>query len=237
VWWRKRGRDVLRPHELVVLDAVRERLAPDAAGLLAQQLDRIEMAQRFGDDREVNLYPNRRGPQRHDPAIQFPNREQELRLATVRLVGPLGRGRADVFIVLGHLFSLGFKPRPRDLGELPAITVEADGVTIHADPMVPTLGATAEQLPGELDPALLAELQAMWADGTAERLGVGGPSELYRIGLDDGEHVVLWQDDATFLVARIEPAVGGVLRVSPDDGLIRAYPGLRAALADPEPID
>jgi uncharacterized protein (DUF2267 family) len=237
VWWRKRGRDVLRPHELVVLDAVRERLAPEAASLLVQQLDQIEMAQRFGDDREVNLYPNRRGPQRHDPAVQFPNREAELRLATVRLVGPLGRGRADVFVVLGHVFSLGFKPRPRDLGDLRAIAVQGDGVTIHADPMVPTPGAADEQRLGELDPALLAELQAMWADGSAERLGVGGPSELYRIGLDDGEHIVLWQDDATFLVARIEPAVAGVLRVSPDDGLIREYPDLRTALADPEPID
>jgi hypothetical protein len=237
VWWRKHGREVLRPHELVVIDAVRERLAPEAASLLAQQLDRIEMAQRFGDDREVNLYPNRRGPQVHDPAIKFPNLDPELRLATVRLVGPLGRGRADVFVVLGFLFSLAFKPGPRELGDLRAIAVDGDGVTIHANPMVVALGTAAEHRLAELDPALLAELESMWADGSAERLGVAGPSELYRIELEDGEHIVLWQDDATLLVARIEPAVAGVLRVSPDDGLLREYPDLRTALADPQPID
>jgi hypothetical protein len=109
--------------------------------------------------------------------------------------------------------------------------------TIHVDPMVATLGAGAEQRLAELHPSLRGELEAMWADGSAERLGVGGPGELYRIALDDGDHVVLWQDDATFLLARIEPAVAGVLRVSPDDGLIREYPDLRTALADPEPID
>jgi hypothetical protein len=209
-----------------------ERLSPEAAALIGRQVAGVELVQRHLDDREVNLYPNRRGRQRHDPAIAFPNRDDDLRLATVALAGPDGRGRAEVFAVNGHLFQLAFRPRPRELGDRAAITVQS--VTMHADPMVEAEGDEVERRLAELDPALRVELEGMWADGSAARLGVGAPAELYRISLDDGDHLVMWQDDATFLVAGIDPPAPGVARVSPDEGLIREYPDLRSALLDSE---
>jgi hypothetical protein len=231
VWWRARGRDILRPHELLVLDAVRDRLDPKAAAILERQLESIEMVQRLHDGREVNLYPSRRGPQRHDPAIAFPNPTTELRVATVDITGPSGKGKADVFVVLRHLFQIAFTPSPKRLGQTRAI--EVGGVTIHADPMLPTADDGIEECLGAMDVRLRAELASMWADGSAARFGLASKAETYRIQLDDGDHVVLAQlDDTSYLVAPIDPPRPRVRRFWPDGDLVREYPDLRSAVDD-----
>ena len=159
MWWRRRGRDLLRPHERLVIDAVAARLAPEATALLERQLATTGLVNRDLDDRDVYLYPNRRGPQRHDPSIAFPDRSDDLRLATVRVIGPGGSGKADVFVVRGHLFQISFKPRPRDLGDRTAIRVES--VTIHVDPIVEREDPGIEQRLAGLDADIRAELERM----------------------------------------------------------------------------
>lgn len=231
MWWRKRGRELLRPHERLVLDAVRDRLDPQAAVLLDRQVDSIEMVQRLRDDREANLYPSRRGAQRHDPATAFPNPTTELRLATVRITGPDGKGNADVFVVRRYLFQIAFTPSPKRLGQPPAI--EVGGVTIHADPMLTTPDAGIEDRLGAMDVRLRAELESMWADGSADGYGLASPAETYRIQLDDGDHIVLAQlDDTSYLVAPIDPPRPAVRRFWPDGELMREYPDLRSAVDD-----
>ena len=231
MWWRKRGRELLRPYERLVIDAVAARLDPAAAGLLERQLETIEQVNRDLDDRDVYLYPKRRGYQRHDPAIAFPDRSDDLRLATARVRGPGGAGKADLFVVRGHVFQISFKPRPRDLGTLKAIDVTS--VTVHADPMVEREDAGIEERLADLDPATRSELEAMWADGTAEAAGLARREEVFRIGLEDGDHLVIAQfEDTTYLVAPIDPPGTGVRRYSPDGDLEGTYPDVRSAIAD-----
>ena len=231
MWWRRRGRDLLRPHERLVIDAVAARLAPAATALFERQLGTTALVNRDLDDRDVYLYPNRRGPQRHDPLIAFPDRSDDLRLATVRVTGPRGSGKADVFVVRGHLFQVSFKPRPRDLGTPTSIQVES--VTVHVDPMVEREDPGIEQRLAELDASIRAELEAMWADGTADAAGLAGRDEVFRIGLEDGDHIVLAQfDDTTYLVAPIDPSGKGVRRYLPDGDLEGTYPDIRSALDD-----
>jgi len=225
----RRGRALFRPYELDVLDAVAERLSPEARSLLERQVEAVGHVQRLFDDTDVSLYPRRSGPQVRDPAIAFPNLDEDLRLATVRVAG----GRVQVSVVLGHLFQVSFRPPPKELAGAGRRGIVVEAVTIHADPMIPTDGGIEARL-AELDPGLRAELESMWADGSAADSGVARTSEIYRIGLADGDRMVLWQDDATFLVALIEPARPGVLRVSPDDGVLAEYPDLRTALTDGE---
>ena len=139
-WKAKRGRDLFRTHELQAMDALRASMTPDAADLFDRQIAGKQLVQRLYDDAEVNAYPNRRGPQRHDPAIAVPNRSQDLRLAPGDLRGPQGKGKVVFHAVGGHLFQLTFTPNPASLG--PRNEIVATRTTFHADPMVPDAGAT-----------------------------------------------------------------------------------------------
>ena len=115
-WKAKRGRDLFRPYELVAIDALRAALSSEAAELLDRQIAAKELVQRLYGDAEVNTYPNRRGKQRHDPAIAFPNQSSDVRLATVELHGSGGKGKVVFHAVNGHLFQLRFSPKPAALG-------------------------------------------------------------------------------------------------------------------------
>ena len=116
LWKAKRGRDLFRPYELVAIDALRAALSSEAAELLDRQIAAKELVQRLYGDAEVNTYPNRRGKQRHDPAIAFPNESSDVRLATVELHGSGGKGKVVFHAVDGHLFQLKIQSeagRPR----------------------------------------------------------------------------------------------------------------------------
>jgi len=189
------------------------------------------MVRRLYHDEEVNFYPSRRGPQRHDPATAFPNQTTELHVATVSILGPGGTGKVDVLIVLGHLFQIAFKPSPKRLGAPRAIRVE--GVTIHSDPMVRAVDAAVEDRLAAFEAGLRAELESMWADGSADRFGLASPAETYRIQLEDGDHIVLAQlDDTSYLVAPVDPPRPGVRRFWPGGELVREYPDVHAAVSD-----
>jgi hypothetical protein len=228
MWRRKRGRDLFRDYELRVLDLVRSGLDERGAELLDRQIASIEMIQRMFDDQDVLLYPNRRGPQRHDPAIAFPNLAKELRLATVRLAGTTGKGKVVIHVVTGHVFELDFRPSPSRLGERSSIYTT--GMTLHLDPMIPDGGSVARRLLASLDRATRAEFEALIAGGNGPLMGA---DDVYSIHLDDGEYLMLAQlADTSLVVAPIEPARPSVRRLWPDGDPIGDYPHIRAALDD-----
>jgi hypothetical protein len=230
MWWRRNGRDLLREHELAALDAFLGAVAPEARSLIEQQIDGTQHVQRLHDDTEVNLYPNRGQKQRHDPAIAFPNRSVELKLATVGLRGPIGTGKVVVTAVLGHVFQLAFRPSPNRLGDRSRLVTTT--VMLHADPMIPDDGASTEARLAGLEPALRADLESRWADGTAEADGLLGRDEVYTIDLDDGTYLMLAQlEDTTMLVARVDPQGPGVRRFDTDGELVGEHPSLSDALA------
>jgi hypothetical protein len=190
------------------------------------QIESVVNAVRLFGDTELNLYPTR-----HDPALAFPNQVEEIRFATVTIAGPNGKGKADVHVVLGHLFQITFKPRPKELGDVRRLRVET--ATVHVDPMIPAVDLGIEQRLEGLDAAVRAELDAMWADGSADRLGLSSPSEIYRAQREDGEYLLLAQlDDTTFLVAPIDPPGPGVKRFEPDGELLGEYHDVRSALSN-----
>jgi hypothetical protein len=229
----KRGRELFRSYELAVLDAVRVALSPPATELFDQQIAGKELVQRMFRDTEVNTYPNRRGPQHHDPAIAFRNRSPELRLATVRLRGPSGTGKAVVYAVGGHVFSLLFKPSPRDLGSRDEIA--AVDTTLHVDPMLADDGTALRQRLADLEPTLREELQRIWADRPSWAASVGAPEDLYTIDLEDGTLLVIAQlEDTTYVVAGVDPPRPGVHRYEAEGDLIGEYATVReAVVAEP----
>ncbi len=232
MWWRKRGRDLFRDYELRVIDLVRSGLDERGAALLDLQIASIEMVQRMFVDQDVLLYPNRRRPQRHDPAIAFPNRADELRLATVRLAGSNGKGKAVIHVVRGHIFEVDFRPSPKRLGERSSI--RTTGITLHADPIIPDDGAGAGRLLATLDGRTRAEYEAIVAENSGTSV-LSGLDDLYSIHLDDGEYLMLAQlPDTRFVVAPTHPKGVGVRRFWPDGDPIMYYPNIRAALDDAE---
>ena len=90
---RERGREPFRSHELAVIDALREALPAEAVELYDRQIEAVEIVQPLFDDTDVSTYPNRSGPQYHDPAHDFANKTPDLKLATLSLRGAAGTGR------------------------------------------------------------------------------------------------------------------------------------------------
>ena len=230
MWWKeRRGRDLFRAYELQAIDALRASMSPDAGELLDRHGGK-ELVQRLYDDAEVNTYPNRRGPQRHDPAIAFPNRSQDLWLATVHLSGPVGAGKVVFNAVGGQLFEVRFNPKPRALG--PRDQIASTRATLHADPMVPHAGATARDYLARIDPRLRAELEQAW-ERPDPSMALAVRDELYSIDLDDGAYLVLAQlEDTSFVVARLDDPGRGVRRFEPDGELIGEYGHLTDEFAE-----
>lgn len=230
MWRRKKGRDLLRPYELAVLDAAGAALGPRAGTLLERQVDAIRKVQRLFDDVEVDLYPEERGGRRHDdPAIAFPNRALELKVATVGLRGAEGTGRAVVHAVGGHVFQLAFHPPPKQLGDPASIVVTE--TTIHAEVMFPDDGAAHEAIVGSLDAAIRTELEEHWAGGTADAKGLLTREQLYTTDLEDGSFLLLGLlVDGSVLVAPIDPAGPGVRRYALEGPLLGTHGTVEEAI-------
>lgn len=237
MWWfrRKRGRDLFRRHELAVIDALRTAMSAEAVELYDHQIESLELVQRHFHDTEVDTYPNRSGPQYHDPAHAFANRSLELKLATVTLQGASGKGQVKVIAVGGHVFSYHFKPSPRKLG--PRASIVAVKTTLHADPMQPDDGSSLAGRLEELSPNVRAELEAAWFERPDWASALVQPDGLYGIDLDDGSYLVLAQlEDTTYVVAGVDPRRRKVRRYEPDGELVGEYATVREALlAGPDP--
>lgn len=226
---RKRGRSLFRSYELAVIDALGAAMPAAAAPLYHSQVARLELVQRLFDDQDVQTYPSRRGPQRHDPALAFPNRSPELRLATVSVQGSGGTGRVTVHAVDGHVFSYAFRPPPRALGL--RHSMEVTGVRLHADPMRPDDEAPAAQLLQRLAPGIRVELERAWAERPAWARDLVEPDGVYEIELEDGSFAVVAQlPDTTFVVAGLEAPAGRVRRYEPDGTLAGEYAAVEAAI-------
>src|SRR3954464_5425908 len=140
MFWFRRGRGQFRAHELAVLDAVRAQLTPEARSILDAQIDAVAQVQRLQDGREVNAYSWRFRRPEEESRPAFPAVGQELRLATVKLGGADTGARAVVWLVHGHLFSIGFDNPPRTLGD-----VRVHDVKMELDPMTPSGEELTEQ--------------------------------------------------------------------------------------------
>lgn len=138
--WRMKSllrafRPVFTSLESRVLDELSASLEPAAREIFAGQLKEINLVQRPAE-REVNAYHVRDGKPWRDPALSFPNRAEELRLATIafRLPEDSTPWAADVYTVRGHFFSIVFNSDPkaiRDRGDDILVT----SVRLHQDPL------------------------------------------------------------------------------------------------------
>ena len=233
----RHGRRLLRPYELLVVDAVAARLEPEAGRRLMAQVDAVGHVQRLSDDREVDLYPARRGVQARDDGSAFANRADEFRLATVTLRGDGLTTRVTLTTVRGHLFQLQFSSSPKVVRRARSIAVEK--VVIHADPMTADHGEAAAATLARLHPATREELANLWAgDGTVSTGVARGADDLYAIDLDGGEYVVLGQlPDTSILFAPVDAPTPRIVRSDPGGDDRREYPSLVAALhAGAEPL-
>jgi hypothetical protein len=232
---RKRGRELFRSYELAVIDALRSALPREAAELYDRQIERLELVQRLFEDKDVYTYPNRRGPQMHDPALAFPNRSLELKLATIKLRGATGTGEAVVLAVDGHALIYHFRPSPRRLGARDSIVVSK--TTLHADPTQPEDGSTVRRRLNELAIHVRAEVEAIWAERPAWASQVVEPEGAYGIELEDGAYLVLAQlADTTYIVVGVDPPRPGVRRYDPSGELIGEFRTVQEAILG-EPTD
>ena len=222
----RRGRDLLRPHEAAVLEAVAGALPAAGAGLLWQQVGLTERVQRLFAGTDVTLYPPAEQRGRSGPS-SFPARPTELRLATVRLRVAGGTTiRARVDAVHGTVFSITFSAPPS-----PGIQVT--GVTLHADPMDATAGRPGEpgsplgSLPSEAleEYRLLATTRA---DGPGGETGLIAEDAVYGIDTALGSLVVVGSVAADLVVVRVDD--GAVFRVS-TDGDDERFGSIEAALS------
>ncbi len=188
--WFRRGRAQFRSHELAVLDAVRAELAPEAVLILDAQIAAVAMVQRLQDEREINSYSWRFRRPDKDTAPVFPAAGDEVRLATVKLGGPGGSGRAAVWLVRGRFFSIAFDKPLRSLG--PPREIRVTGTELEVDPMGPSGRELSEQqLLEEMAPAVRRQYQAMRREATADALAPLPSNELYGIDIAGQRFVVV----------------------------------------------
>lgn len=231
MWWRRRrfGRDLLRPHEVAVIDAVLGSVSREAAETIERQLAARARVSRILGNSDVMLYPA--SGTWTDPALAFANRSLDLRLATVRIRGPRGTGKVKVTAVNGWLFMLEFRPAPGKIGSSREIGVI--GATIHVDPLIADESVSTRL--ADLDWTVRLELERVLAQKPEWAASLSAPGEMYTVSLDEGEFMVLAQlPDTDFVVARLDPAGPGIRRYDTDGELIGEYATVQEALQDGE---
>jgi hypothetical protein len=212
-----------------VLEAIRGALDLPAAQLLDDQIAATAFVSRYINDSYVDLYQQPRREPRRAPVAPFPNKSLDLRLATVAIRGPQGKGKVAASAVDGQLFELHFAPNPKKLGK--PHSIEIAGVKLHADPMQESPATAAHLDVVRLDIALRAELEAVWRDRPDWASSVADPTEVYLVHIGDTECLVLAQlPDTTYIAGRVDPPGPGVVRFEPDGDLIIEYASLREAV-------
>lgn len=136
----------LYPLEVDIINAAKAGLTKEAALILQQQVDTVNMVQRLSRGKEVNLYTMRRGKAVFDDTLRFPATADEALLATVRLRHPEKNSilRSELWLAKGRLFSLLFSTAPKEFwGRFDAKSIRPTvaEVTIHLDPLKPVLPA------------------------------------------------------------------------------------------------
>lgn len=233
----KRLRPPLRPYEQRLIDALAEQLRPEARALLARQVEQVNLVQRHGDDKEVNLYAMRGGKPSFDGASLFPLRA-EANLATIRFeaVSHSKPFRVTFWLVNGHLFTLEFSQSPKTLQpeglEIQKVDVLVDPLR-PADPAIPARAPLDATLPPDY-----ADLVARAEGSTIGDCRILRPSDIRSVvtadenyyvlvecpergvlaikqGSSDGEIYVLGYDDdrATPIGKALRGAIEGLLKI------------------------
>jgi hypothetical protein len=135
------------PVEEDLLAALKAELSPEAAALLAGQLEQVSKVQRLYSPTsvEINLYPIKGKKVVRDPTLKFPA-EGEIKLGTIVFKKPdtsEPTWKADLYAVNGWLFSIVIRPNPKPVQ---AFHVEVVSVETVADPMEPSLKVEVKKL-------------------------------------------------------------------------------------------
>jgi hypothetical protein len=136
---------LLRPYELMLLDAISSKLSAGALRLFARQRHEINRIQRLVADKEVTLYSIHRGKILWKEELLFPNRANALALARCRFE-TTGIG-AQLLLFSGHLGMIEFDAATRELyhdhvSEVkllanPLVDTTSDGgITVYLDRVV-----------------------------------------------------------------------------------------------------
>lgn len=120
-------RPILSELEKLVLNSVKSSLTSTIIPIWDQQVQTINKVQRLPESIEVNFYRMKNGKPQFDESLAFPNRTEELLIATVTVQSFDGKAlTANVWSVNGFLFSieyntssnyfeelLGMEPKPK----------------------------------------------------------------------------------------------------------------------------
>lgn len=111
-WWRrKQGRDLFRPLELLILDAISAQMPGPVSEVLQEQLSCTKMVQRLIRSQEVNIYCIRKRGQTATVRRSFDmDGQTQMLIAQVRLrdLRNATHLSCKVWIVDGRIFSLEF---------------------------------------------------------------------------------------------------------------------------------
>ena len=164
------GSKRLRPHESACFTALTARLPDQAARLLREQVQAIDLVQRSSKDKLVAVYFS-------DPVPLFPNKEPELRVARIQCLPQAAEViRADVVCHEGRLSSLEFSKSPEALAKgafsIPSVEVNEDLLRepsvfpIADETKMPTVNEIKRSLPVSdlMPPASSTELERFLAD-------------------------------------------------------------------------
>ncbi|MDQ1210101.1 hypothetical protein QE380_003024 [Acinetobacter baylyi] len=112
-WIKKKlyGLNELNELEMLILDNIRSELSPEAINLWDDQVKVINKVQRLPHGVESDFYviDLKTGKPIFDDLLRFPNKTEELLLATTTLKFESNKLDADIFCVNGRLFCITYK--------------------------------------------------------------------------------------------------------------------------------
>ncbi|WP_445535880.1 hypothetical protein [Acinetobacter sp. G18] len=112
-WFKKKlyGLNELNKLEMLILDNIRNKLSPEVTPLWDKQIRAINKVQRLPHGVESDFYviDLKTGKPVFDDTLRFPNRTEELLLATTTLKFESNKLDVDVFCVNGRLFCIIYK--------------------------------------------------------------------------------------------------------------------------------
>jgi hypothetical protein len=191
-WFRRRG-GRWHPLERELILALADRM-PAAAGELARkQFEAVTLVQRAPKGIEVSLYRMEGGAVVWPDDLRFPNRHQELRVATMKFVveGEEATRRVTFHAVEGILFSLTFDRSPAKACDRPLASVV--DVQWYADLLDPSSPPSARPSDIEFPPDYPPPSDDSFFKGLPERgvVVVNAPDSDRSITTEEGAFEVL----------------------------------------------
>lgn len=124
-------RPILSDLEKLVLNSIKNSLTSTVIPIWNQQVQTINKVQRLPGSIEVNFYRMKNGKPQFDESLAFPNRTEELHVATVTVQSFDGKTLiANVWSVKGFLFSIEYNTSSDYFDELLGMDPKPE-VTTH----------------------------------------------------------------------------------------------------------